>query len=206
VFRCGDGCLFADCRLIGRRQLANQTEPQVTTHFTARVRLTPHAAEPVTGSAPALGIGSPIEAADIYRVYFHGPAYQVLKRAWSEADRIVGEMPAVLPEDCRPGAQALAVSPRLIELCFQTAGLLGISTQHSMGLPRHVDRVTFPQQPPANGPVYATVIYDPARECFDAQVVNGAGHRYVQVSGYRTVEFRTDVGPELLRPLETAAV
>ncbi len=29
----------ADCRLIGRRTLPNQTEPQATTHFTARVRL-----------------------------------------------------------------------------------------------------------------------------------------------------------------------
>ncbi len=31
--------LLADCRLIGRRSLPNQTEPQRTTHFTARVRL-----------------------------------------------------------------------------------------------------------------------------------------------------------------------
>ena len=38
----GDG-LIADCRLLGRRSLPNQTEPQVTTHFTARVRLAKHA-------------------------------------------------------------------------------------------------------------------------------------------------------------------
>ena len=31
--------LIADCRLIGRRALPNQPEPQVTTHFTARVRV-----------------------------------------------------------------------------------------------------------------------------------------------------------------------
>ena len=31
--------LVADCRLIGYRSLPNQTEPQATTHFTARVRL-----------------------------------------------------------------------------------------------------------------------------------------------------------------------
>ena len=35
---------MADCRLIGRRSLPNQSEPQVTTHFTARVRLTKQAA------------------------------------------------------------------------------------------------------------------------------------------------------------------
>ena len=32
--------LMADCRLIGRRKLPNQSEPQETTHFTARVRVT----------------------------------------------------------------------------------------------------------------------------------------------------------------------
>jgi len=75
-----DGML-ADCRLVGRRPLPAQTEPQTTTHFTARVRL---AKQPVpTLTAPKLGtpIGHLVEAADIYRLYFHGPAYQVIERA-----------------------------------------------------------------------------------------------------------------------------
>ena len=100
----------------------------------------------MTNSAPALGAGSLMEAADIYRVYFHGPAYQVLKRAWWEADTCTSVR---CPTPCRTIAgrarSRSRLSPRLIELCFQTAGLLEMSTQHSMGLPRHVDRVTFPQ-------------------------------------------------------------
>ena len=43
--------VIADCRLLGRRPLPNQSEPQVTTHFTARVRLAKHAPALVTGSA-----------------------------------------------------------------------------------------------------------------------------------------------------------
>ena len=35
--------VVADCRLTGRRMLPNQAEPQITTHFTARVRLTQQA-------------------------------------------------------------------------------------------------------------------------------------------------------------------
>ena len=31
-----------------------------------------------------------IEAADIYRLYFHGPAYQVLERAWWDGKRMSG--------------------------------------------------------------------------------------------------------------------
>ena len=53
VFRPEGEAMVADCRLTGSRSLPNQTEPQVTTHFTARVRLTRQA--PETVAAPALG-------------------------------------------------------------------------------------------------------------------------------------------------------
>ena len=70
----------------------------MTTHFTARVRLTQQVSEaPIVGT-PAAANGSSIEAADIYRVYFHGPAYQVVERAWRDGDRMVGQMAAGLPE------------------------------------------------------------------------------------------------------------
>ena len=82
--------VVAGCRLIGRRTLPNQPEPQVTTHFTARVRLTKEPPKPV--KVPPLGtpVGHIVDAAEIYGLYFHGPAYQVLERAWWDGNRIVG--------------------------------------------------------------------------------------------------------------------
>ena len=56
-------------------------------------------------------------------MYFHGPAYQVLKRAWWDENGAVGEMAAGLPDNHHPSDQPLAMAPRLVELCFQTAGL-----------------------------------------------------------------------------------
>ena len=44
--------LTADCRLIGSRPLPNQAEPQVTTHFTARVRLTKQPQPAVVAAPP----------------------------------------------------------------------------------------------------------------------------------------------------------
>src|ERR1019366_4672241 len=88
--------LLADCRLTGSRLLPNQAEPQVTTHFTARVRLTKLTPQALT--VPALRLpdqhleGHIIEAADIYRLYFHGPAYQVVERAWWGGHGIIGLM------------------------------------------------------------------------------------------------------------------
>src|SRR5215471_21562471 len=47
---------------------------------------------------------------------------------------------------------------RLIELCFQTAGLWEISVHYRMGLPQHIDRVCLYRAPElADGPLYAVV-------------------------------------------------
>jgi hypothetical protein len=98
-----------------------------------------------------------------------------------------------LRDNHHPSDQPLAMAPRLIELCFQTAGLWEIAAQHRMGLPRHVDRVSLYRTPDAAaGPLFAVVTADPAAGSFDADVVDGAGTRYLQMSGYRTAPFRED--------------
>ena len=92
---------------------------------------------------PALGspAGHAIEAADIYRLYFHGPAYQVLERVWWDGKRVIGLMAKGLPSNHQPSELPTLMTPRLIELCFQTAGIWEMGMQGSMGLPQHVDRV-----------------------------------------------------------------
>jgi hypothetical protein len=153
--------------------------------------------------AKPLQHGSAVEAEDIYRVYFHGPAYRVLKRAWWRENGAVGEMAAGLPGNHHPSDQPLVIAPRLIELCFQTAGLFEMAVQHRMGLPRHVDRVSLYRAPDAAaGPLFAVVTADPPAEHFDADVVDGAGSRYLHVSGYRTVVFREDVDARVFTPAQ----
>src|SRR5581483_5502991 len=152
--------VVAKCRLTGIRTLPNQTEPQISTHFTARVRLTKQAPEAKTGPAPGAETAAAVTAAGVYRIYFHGPAYQVIDRAWidSEGRRMIGQMPASLAANHHPPELTLAAMPRLIDLCFQTAGLWEISMRHRMGLPLHIDRITFCHAPEsADGPLYAVV-------------------------------------------------
>jgi len=202
----GDG-LAADCRLTGRRVLANQADARIETHFTGRVRLAAQLREPPDGLAFGAPHGSVIDADDIYRLYFHGPAYRVLKRAWWDENGAIGEMAADLPSNHYPGDQPLAIAPRLIELCFQTAGLFEMAVQHRMGLPRHVDRVSLYRSPDAtSGPLFAVVTADPATGSFDADVADGAGTRYLHLSGYRTVVFREDVDARLLQSAHAVTV
>ena len=181
--------VIADCRLLSRRPLPNQTELQTTTHFTARVRLTKNA--PTLETVPALGApqGHIIDAADIYRLYFHGPAYQVVERAWWDGTRIVGLMAKGLRNNHHPSALPTLMAPRLIELCFQTAGLWEMGVQGRLGLPLHIDRVSLLMRDPEllEGRLYAVVTPNPSEGSFDAEVVDANGKRCVQLNGYRTV-------------------
>ena len=191
--------LTADCRLTGRRVLANQSEARVETHFTGRVRLATLLPKIAKGPDPAANREWAIHAEEIYRIYFHGPAYRVLQRARWDENGAVGELAAGLPDNHHPSDQPLAIAPRLIELCFQTAGLWEMAVQHRMGLPRHVDRVSLYRTPDAaSGPLFAVVTANPSAGSFDADVVDGAGVLYLHVSGYRTVLFREGVNMPML--------
>jgi hypothetical protein len=123
---------------------------------------------------------------EIYRIYFHGPAYRVVEKAWRSNGEAVGRFSASLPPDHDPSAGATLVGPRLIELCFQTAGLLEMSTRGKMGLPLHVERVRLLREPTEDGPLFALV--RPAGAGFEARVVDDEGRVHLALEGYRTVE------------------
>jgi acyl transferase domain-containing protein/acyl carrier protein/NADP-dependent 3-hydroxy acid dehydrogenase YdfG len=195
--------LLADCRLIGQRTLPNQAEPQITAHFTSRVRLIQQPLQAVTGTPLGKPAGNIIEAADIYRLYFHGPAYQVVERAWWDGHRVIGLFAKDLPANHRPFEQATIAAPRLIELCFQTAGLWEMGVQGRMGLPLHVDEVRLLRAPDlAEGRLYAVVT--PGHESFNAEVVDTKGNRYLQLNGYKTVALTGGINAEPLKALQEA--
>ena len=199
--------VVADCRLLGRRTLPNQVESQVTTHFSARVRLARQAPETLTGPAPGGPSGSVMEAADIYRIYFHGPAYQVLDVAWRNEDRIIGQMAKNLPKHHHPVERPTLMAPRLIELCFQTAGLWEMSAHGRMGLPQHIQRVCVRRSPDAaEGGLYAVVTPNPEQGIFDAEVVDGSGIQLVQLTGYRTIALPNTVDADPLKALQAVSV
>jgi hypothetical protein len=96
------------------------------------------------------------------------------------------------------------LEPRLIELCFQTAGLWEISLEGRMGLPQHVRQVCMWRSPEsADGPLYAVVTPSQEQGSFDAEVVDGSGNRYLQVDGYSTVALPDSLDAELLATLRT---
>jgi hypothetical protein len=193
-----DDGIVADCRLTGARSLPGQGEPQVTLHFTARVRLArERPREEVLGTRPGGAVRS-LGPDEIYGVYFHGPAYRVVEKAWRSNGDAVGLFSASLPADHKPSPPPNIVGPRLIELCFQTAGLLEMGTRGTMGLPLHVERVRLLRPPTEEGPLFARV--QPANGGFEAQVMDEEGHVYLTLEGYRTVELPAAVDERGLAP------
>ncbi|HET8953226.1 MAG TPA: SDR family NAD(P)-dependent oxidoreductase [Solirubrobacteraceae bacterium] len=196
-----DGTLVADCRLIGRRTLPGQGESE-TLHFTGRARLARELPQPPEARTPPAEGSAAVGHDDVYRVYFHGPAYQVLDRAWRDNGHIVGALSPDLPPDHEPADPDTLFTPRLVELCFQTAGVWELGTAGRMALPTHVDRVLRFAQSAPEGRLCAVVT--PRAQCVDADVVDDAGRVHVRLEGYRTIELPGAVDPGALGPIRTA--
>jgi len=200
-----DGGIVAECKLLGRRSLPNQTEPQVTTHFAARVRLTKVPKAPTSSAKPKTPAKGVISSDDIYRLYFHGPTYQVVEKAWRDGDRVVGLMTKDLPNNHFPAEQPTIAAPRLIELCFQTSGVWEMGSQGLMGLPKHIDKVSFfGARELTTERLYAIVTRNPERG-FDAEVIDSQGNCYLRMIGYDTAPFITVVDSDRLKPLKAAS-
>ena len=199
----GDG-VVAECRLIGQRVLPNQAEPQSTTHFTARLQISKRAVELLPAKAFALPDCPSIAAADIYGLYFHGPAYQVVEKAWRSGNQVIGLAAESLPPNHQPSDLPTAMAPRLIELCFQTAGLWEMGVQSRMGLPQHLSRMSLMCSPElAVSRLYAVVTPDLTNATFDAEVLDTEGNCYLRLTGYRTIALPDAIDAVRLKRLRT---
>ncbi len=188
----GDG-LVADAQLSAERMLPGQAEPQRTVHFTGRVRL---ARDPVPAeheTVPAEPTGHRLDAAQVYSFYFHGPAYQVVTSAWREDDHAVARLTDPLPANHDPAELAVIVAPRLIELCFQTAGLWQAGREGRLALPMGIGGVHLLAEPADAVAPLSAVAHQVGPDCFDCFVVDAAGNVLVRLDAYRTVPLPTPI-------------
>jgi hypothetical protein len=202
--------VVAACRLLGSRELPGRPEPQVTTHLSAQVRLGRHPSDEPTGELipPPLAPATMVDAADIYRVYFHGPAYQVLERAWTDGGRVIGLMAAGLPDAHSPAELPLLTNPRLVELCFQTAGVWELGTTGRLALPSRIARLTFYGTPDIAAATRFETLFlamvTPRDGGFDADVIDSRGRLQLSLRGYQTIALPSAIDDRLLAPFRAA--
>jgi len=163
-------------------------EARIKTHFTAVVHMAAEpAAEPVPAPAPALEAPRTMDREQIYQALFHGPAYRVLERVDLAGDTALGHWARDLPPDTAPTDAYLLWAPRLVELCFQTAGVWQLARDRPMGLPQAVESVKVHTGLPEDGEELCAVVT--ARQdgaTFDARVVGPGGRVHLTVTGYHT--------------------
>jgi len=205
--------IVAECSLAADRMLPGSAKPQRTVYFTGAVRLSAQASaqtrDPEAGTPVRRAADAPAVAReDIYRLYFHGPAYQVVAEAWQDHGAAAGRLAAGLPPDHEPAGLPTVLSPRLIELCFQTAGLWEAGRTGRLALPAHVGRVLpgtcAPADAAADVVAVATAVTGAAGELagFDCAVLDGEGRVILRVEDYRTVALPAGLPEDIRAPLE----
>ena len=138
-----------------------------------------------------------VSAASIYGLFFHGPAFQVVKSAFLVDSLLCSEYQTALPGlfDCqnletnwKPHKQPGCAGPQQLELCLQTAGLLDVATSARMMIPHHIERIDWHlgEKGPGAGALRAV-----ARRClpnvangFDMVLGHPTGPTWALVKGY----------------------
>ena len=182
-------------------------DPERMLHFTGKVRLEPvkTSREEKTGQAPAWKGGEVIQSEEIYKLYFHGPSFQVLEAVEREGENVVGKLRADLPPMTNQ-AEQLSTPPILVELCLQTAGIWEIGSTGTMALPRSIGSLKVYRVGVNGTAIYAEVKQhenDEGRPSFDARVVDAKGRVYLEMEDYRTEPLPYSVEKEQLTPLQT---
>jgi NAD(P)-dependent dehydrogenase (short-subunit alcohol dehydrogenase family)/acyl carrier protein len=181
-------------------------DTQTTEHFSGQAILEPTEIllPDRWRSIPEWGSDTCLLKDDIYQIFFHGPAFQVLAGVQRKDDYVLGKLQ---PDFTTGSKQLMQLSshPMLIELCFQTAGVFEIGTTGKLRLPSSVAALRiYPNQ--VNGrDVYAFVkprtILDNEMS-FDAWVVDEDGKVYLEIKDYRTVQLPYKLDASLVSPFK----
>jgi Polyketide synthase dehydratase len=175
----------------GHRCAVETHDGDVVVHLTANI----HTDEPGPALAPRqvelIGPVHAVDASEVYAVFFHGPAFRVIGRAWMADDAVVAELATGLPalrsaDSGGPGADAL---PRLIEAGLQTAGLLDVASLGRMRIPSRIASIRwFGELSELDAPLFAVAQRSPGgQRSIDIDVVDGDGACRLRIRGYETL-------------------
>ena len=157
-------------------------------------RVTAVAAAVENADAAGRADGARMPSPQVYAFYFHGPAYQVVASAWRSTTSSVAALADPLPDNHRPAGCPLPTAPRLVELCFQTAGLWQAGLEGRLALPAHVGSARVLRDPATADGAAACHGRAKARPAGStAGVVDAAGQVIVRLDGYRTIPLPTPI-------------
>jgi NAD(P)-dependent dehydrogenase (short-subunit alcohol dehydrogenase family)/uncharacterized ubiquitin-like protein YukD len=180
-------------------------DPETMLHFTGRVYLTADP-QPISAEAetrPHWNGSRTLDAEDIYKLYFHGPAFQVLEGVQRKGDLVLGKLRENLPA-ITAQEHGLATAPLLVELCLQTAGVWEIGTTGSLALPSRIGSLKLYHVEAPSDQLFAEVKPLNSQDgalVFDARVIDQAGKVYLELENYSTQSLPYTMENHLLAPV-----
>jgi len=181
-------------------------DAETVEHFRARVHVQPTSVADAMPrvALPVAGEGHTVDRQALYRLFFHGPAFQVLDSVALEPRRALGRLNPERP----PLAEAsLETMPHLVELVLQTAAAWEVAQDGVLALPRAIKRLVYHGHPAyERGTCWAEVIAAEVagERAFNARVVNEAGEVLLEVEGYRTSPLPYAADAPLVAPFRAA--
>ena len=167
-------------------------------HHRARLRKAsspPPRKDTVSSTLPRNGIF--IHHSDIYKVFFHGPAFRFLDHVF--LDEAASQATFGFMNTAQQDSMFQTHGPAALESCFQACAAYAIETQGVMALPVGVERLDIlsPAGSPAVGRLtFKGVAEDPAtgrrRFLFDAAVVDERNQLIIEAAGISMIEIPGD--------------
>lgn len=174
-------------------------------HFSGQVYLSPEKqVAAAKGKAPHWNGAYTLQAADIYKLYFHGPAFQVLEGVQVDGNMILGKLNRQIPSLTNQATSEISV-PVLVELCLQTAGIWEIGKAETLSLPKSIGTLRLFENKVNGKPIFAEVNPMKAENgdlFFNARVVDGEGQVYLEIDEYRTAQMPYGIEADLLKPIK----
>ncbi len=160
-------------------------------HASGIVRLGARRDGAMPAAAAARRATAAAPAAAVYRLFFHGPAFQVIASAALRDGAMVCGF-AHAPASHDGTAMRLHTAPRVIEFCLQTAGLLELARSGRMMIPHRIGAITpLRADAAAADALVATARHRPRRRGERAGIdiaVTAAGVCLLEVAAYATVK------------------
>jgi Polyketide synthase dehydratase len=134
-----------------------------------------------------------VTAAQVYKLFFHGPAFQVIHAAALSGKTLVTELnPDLHALRNEVSVTPLSIPAQLIELCLQTAGLHDIAMQSRMMIPHRIARIDWVAAPEESSASrrfgFATPSVGASLDCvrFDMRLADESQQVFLQISEYET--------------------
>lgn len=161
------------CRVFDRKDGDDEV------YFTAELRFGVFEAPP----APLLQIpDAAVSCDEIYKLYFHGHAFQVIEKAWLEGTVMHARMNRSIPDIFFNGSPVAAAN--MIEQCMQTAGLWHVAFSGKMLIPEVIGRIVVHE----NIDKSCTDLVASAEKGTEGMTIllsDPSGKVYIEIKGYR---------------------